>query len=86
VHSIWVANIGIFVLMNNIRRTVGKNIRYYRLRIHLTQLDVAARTNMDVITISRIELGKVNAKIETLYEIAKALEIDIYKLFIEKKK
>jgi transcriptional regulator with XRE-family HTH domain len=75
-----------FVRMSNIRKVVGKNIQFYRKKRKLTQLDLAIEINMEPLTISRIELGKVSARLETLEKIAKALNVEIGKFFLLQKK
>jgi len=80
------ASIWIFAPMSNIRKVVGNNIRFYRKKRNFTQQDIAAYINMDTITVSRIELGKVSARLETLEKIAAALKIETYQLFQPPKK
>lgn len=50
-----------------------------------TQQHLAASSDMDKITISTIELGKVSARLETLEKIAEALGIDTHHLFVSSK-
>lgn len=61
---------------------VGGNIRLIRESKGLTQMDVAAKMegNIDTSNISRIEQGRTNPTILTLYRISKALEVPLSQL------
>jgi transcriptional regulator with XRE-family HTH domain len=69
-------------------KQIGKNIRKYRLKKGLTQLDVAATCGFEESSIGRIENGHTNPTIKTLLKIAKALDVkltDLVRLKLEKK-
>ncbi|MGI6572392.1 MAG: helix-turn-helix domain-containing protein [Fermentimonas sp.] len=61
---------------------VGGNIRLIRESKGLTQMDVAAKMegNIDTSNISRIEQGRTNPTILTLYRISKALGVPLSQL------
>lgn len=54
----------------------GQLIKELRLRKGITQEDLAARTDISVRTIQRIENGEVDPRAYTLQSIATALEVD----------
>ena len=58
----------------------SQNIKKYRLEKKLTQEDISFLLQMDFSQYGRIERGKTNITISTLYDISKILEIDIHKL------
>ncbi|ROI04316.1 XRE family transcriptional regulator [Kaistella haifensis] len=65
-----------------ILKSIGKKIRKVRLEKGLTQLDLVGRIHgdIDVTNISRIEAGRTNPTIFTLYRLADALEVSILDL------
>ena len=65
-----------------ILKSIGKKIRKVRLEKGLTQLDLVGRMHgdIDVTNISRIEAGRTNPTIFTIYRLAEALEVSILDL------
>ncbi len=65
-------------------RVTGKRIQELREKQGLTQLDLAAKIegDFDTTNVSRIESGRTNPTLYTLYRIAKALEVDINQLLL----
>ncbi|WP_332032788.1 helix-turn-helix domain-containing protein [Kaistella sp.] len=63
-------------------KNIGKKIRKVRLDKGLTQLDLVGKMqgDIDVTNISRIESGRTNPTIFTLYRLADALEVSILDL------
>ncbi|MCL6274504.1 helix-turn-helix domain-containing protein [Muricauda sp. 2012CJ35-5] len=66
-------------------KALGENIKKIRLEKGLTQVDLVGKieARIDTTNISRIEKGRTNATIHTLYRISEALEVplsDICKL------
>lgn len=59
----------------------GKNLRKVRTSKKVSMQTLAYIINVEYSQISRIELGKINTSISTIYEIANALEIPIKDLF-----
>jgi transcriptional regulator with XRE-family HTH domain len=60
---------------------VGAKIRENRIKMGLTQMDLAFKCNdIDYSQINRLELGKVNFSISYLKLIASVLEIKINEL------
>ena len=66
---------------------IGLNILYYRKERRLTQQQLADECGTDGISrayIQRIETGVSSCSLDTLIDIAKALDIPLYKLFVFK--
>lgn len=63
-------------------KSVGKKIQNLRVSKGLTQVDLVGKIDGDIDTtnISRIESGRTNPTIYTLYRIAKALEVELEEL------
>ncbi len=57
--------------------TIGKKIKELRISRGMTQEDLAAKTDLSVRTIQRIEGGEVDPRLYTLNLIAKALEVSL---------
>ena len=60
-------------------KQVGRNIQQIRLSKGLSQVDLVGRIegNIDTTNISRIEQGRTNPTLLTLYRIAQALEVHL---------
>lgn len=54
-------------------KLIGKRIKFYRNQMHLSQMELAERTNLSVPYISYIETGKKKISLPVLLNIAKAL-------------
>lgn len=67
----------------NIKQIVGDNIRFIREKKGLTQDDISVITKMSRTFIGDIERAEKSPTITSLEKIAKALKVEIYKLFIE---
>lgn len=66
---------------------IGLNILHYRKEQRLTQEDLAAICGEEGISrtfIQRIETGVSSCSVDTLMDIAEALNIPLYKLFVFK--
>lgn len=68
---------------SNIYLTISKNIKKYRKIKGITQAELAEMVELSHEFIRRIESkkGKKTFSVDTVYRIAKALDIDINKLF-----
>lgn len=64
-------------------KNVGKKIQEIRISKGLSQVDLVGKIegNIDTTNISRIESGRTNPTVYTLYRIAKALEVSIVDFF-----
>lgn len=61
---------------------LGKRIKKLRIERGLSQVDLVARMqgNIDTTNISRIESGRTNPTIYSLYRLSEALEVSISEL------
>lgn len=59
---------------------LGMRIRYYRKERHITQEKLAEICNLHPTYIGQLERGEKNATIESIYRIAKGLNISISEL------
>lgn len=64
----------------DLRLKVGKRIKFYRKQKGLQQQELAAMINYDKSNMSRLEAGKMNVTLLTLYTVAKELDISIEEL------
>lgn len=60
---------------------IGLNILYYRKEKGLTQIQLAEKCSISRTYIQRIETAASSCTLDTLIDIANALEIPIVKLF-----
>ncbi|WP_395043793.1 helix-turn-helix domain-containing protein [Flavobacterium sp.] len=63
----------------------GENLRKIRLSKKISMQTLAHTINVEYSQISRIELGKINTTINTIYEISVALEVPLNEFFNFKK-
>ncbi len=59
----------------------GKNLRLIRKSKGISMEKLANLSDFEYSQISRIELGQINTSIDTVFKLAKALEIDVKELF-----
>ena len=64
--------------------TFGDNVRMYRLERRLSQEAFAQKCGLHRTYISAVERHKRSISLNNIQKIANALEIDTYKLFLEK--
>lgn len=60
---------------------LGLNIAYYRKLRMLTQIELAEKVNVGRSHISKIELCLCAVSLDVIFDIAKALDVPVYKLF-----
>lgn len=65
-----------------LKKQLGKNIQKQRKRLNLTQEKFAEIIGIDPKNVSKIENGNNYPSPETVTSIAKALNINLYELFI----
>lgn len=67
---------------SEILKAVGKKIKELREAKGLSQVDLVGKIegNIDTTNISRIESGRTNPTLYTLYRIASALEVELIDL------
>jgi transcriptional regulator with XRE-family HTH domain len=62
---------------------IGRRIKSIRLEKNMTQNDLAIDCEFEKASLSRIEAGKTNITIRTLFKISKALDVNIVELFAD---
>jgi transcriptional regulator with XRE-family HTH domain len=68
-------------LYERAKKAVASNLRRRRADMHLTQEDLAGRTDLDVRHLQKIEAGEVNLTLKTLAALAKGLRVSLRDLF-----
>lgn len=64
----------------SLSRLIGANIRKYRIQKDVSQEHLALESGIHPAYISKLERGEKCPTIDTLYRLAKALGIPVYKL------
>lgn len=67
--------------MQEYSRSLGNTVKRARGKLGLTQNEVAAAADVDVRTVLNIENYKGNPKMEVLYPLVRALQIDAREIF-----
>lgn len=63
---------------------LGLNIVYYRRRLGITQMVLAEMIDVSRAHMGKIETAQVGASLDVIFDIAKALNVPVSKLFEEK--
>lgn len=71
--------------LQDLQDLLGVNIRAERQRLGWTLEDLTDRTGISFTYLSRVENGKKNISLSTLYKISRALNINVDQLFKFKK-
>ncbi len=61
--------------------SVGKKIREFRERIGISQQELADRCNFEKSNMSRIEAGRTNLTLKSLFLISQALDVPLKDFF-----
>jgi len=64
-----------------LKKTLGKNIKFFRFRRQFSQADLAEKANISITFLSNLERGNNYPKPGTLCKLASALEIQVWELF-----
>jgi transcriptional regulator with XRE-family HTH domain len=64
-----------------IKDTVGTNIKFFRFRRQYSQADLAEKADISITFISNIERGLKFPKPDILSRIAQSLGVEVYELF-----
>lgn len=59
----------------------GKEIKKLRIDKDVSQEEIAFRADLHVTLLSRIENGKANTTLETIYKLAEALDVKVGDFF-----
>ena len=70
-------------MAKDFKKIFGNRVRYYRNLLGLTQEQLAEKVGISTHTVSYIERGKNLISMTKLPVLCSALEIELYKLFIE---
>lgn len=70
----------------SIKKTFGKNVKYYRYKLGYSQEKLSEILNMNTSYLSQIETGNHNITFDRIIEIADKLKIEPYLLFETKNK
>ncbi len=64
---------------SEILKIIGQNVKRIRLEKGLTQVDLVGKikAQIDTTNISRIEKGRTNATVHTLFRISQALDVPL---------
>jgi len=65
----------------DLRKTLGKNIKFLRFRRQLSQIDLAEEAFISVTFLSNIERGNNFPQAKTLCNLAHALKCEVWELF-----
>ncbi len=68
-------------MCDEILKTLGQKVKYFRKKAHFTQEVLAEKVNVHPTYIGKIELGKNNPSYLLLYKIIQALNIDFKTFF-----
>lgn len=68
---------------SNVLKCIGGNIRKHRKVKKMTQEDLSIACSFEKARLSRIENGRANPTIRSLFKISSALEITMVDLFAE---
>lgn len=68
----------------DIVKVFGTNVKKYRKALNMSQEELAGKSNLHRTYISAIECFRRSIALENIQRIADALEIEPYKLFIDK--
>ena len=66
-----------------LKQIFGKNVKYYRFLRKMTQEKIDEKVNLNASYVSELENGKYGPTFEKVEEIAKVLNVKVYKLFEE---
>ena len=69
-------------MVDNTLRIIRNNIKYYRKTLNFTQETLSELSGISKDYLSEIERGKKNPSLKRLIIIAKALNIEVYKIFM----
>lgn len=73
-------------MSEDVRRTVGRNVKRLRIVAGISQAELAARMGVDRAYVSGLELGQRNPTVVTLWHVAQALGAKLHAFFEEGKK
>lgn len=63
--------------MKDIKFTIADNVRFYREKANLTQMELAERAELSIDSVKRIESGKRGMSLENFLRISEALRVPL---------
>jgi transcriptional regulator with XRE-family HTH domain len=69
------------MIEQELKDTLGKNIRFFRFRRQFSQAGLAEKANISVTFLSNIERGNNFPQAGTLCRLAQALDVEVWELF-----
>ena len=69
------------MIEQELKTTLGKNIKFFRFRRQLSQIDLAEEAGISVTFLSNIERGNNFPQARTLCNLAEALGVQVWELF-----
>ena len=69
------------MIEQELRETVGKNIKFFRFRRQLSQADLSEKAHISVTFLSNIERGNNFPQAGTLCKLAESLNVQVWELF-----
>lgn len=70
-------------MSEDVRHTVGRNVKRLRMAADLSQAELAERMGVDRAYVSGLDLGQRNPTVVTLWHISKALGVKLKSFFEE---
>lgn len=67
----------------NIKRTIGNNLRKFRREHQIQQNHLAQLSGYNTSTLRKIERGRQNVRIQTIYDLSIALKVPLTAFFEE---
>ena len=67
--------------MSDFAKTLGNRLRSYRIRLKLSQEEVAERAELHPTYIGQLERGEKNATLSSVARVAQALDVSLETLF-----
>jgi len=64
-----------------LKKTLGKNIKFFRFRRQFSQADLAEKASISITFLSNIERGNNFPQAGTLCSLAQALDVQVWELF-----
>jgi transcriptional regulator with XRE-family HTH domain len=64
-----------------LKKNLGKNIKFFRFRRQLSQADLAEKIQISITSLSAIERGSNFPQAKTFCNLAKALNVEVWELF-----
>ena len=74
------------VYMQDIKKTIGNNLRYIRYQKNLSQEKFYEQYNLNPKYLASVERGEINIGVEFLANLAEALDVKIEDLILEDEK